>query len=121
MPATKTPFTIFSAQSLTGGGGPTQSSWVDLREAYGAIWYVTITNGINRLSQGVEVQAEIAKNQTAGNEHPWDCRKIGKQEKDAVTKFVIRIPPEADFSRLDVQHGDADATIDASCVALTGL
>lgn len=119
MPATKDNIAIFTAKSLGGGGGPTESGFVDLRTAYGGVWQITVTNGVLRLSKGVEVQAEISPDQVAGNEFPFDCRQIADQEANAVTKFAIRIPPEVRHTRIKVTHADVDATIDAIFTRLT--
>lgn len=109
MPAEKTDFSLFAAQSLTGGAGPTTSGWVDLQTGYGGIWYISITNGISRQAKGVEVQVQIAKNQVAGNDYDWDCRKIAAQDASEESKFVVRVPLGAKFSRVVITHGDQDA------------
>lgn len=119
MPATKDNIVAFSAEPLAGGGGPTNSGFMDLRTSYGGVWQVTITNGPNRLGKGVQVQAEIAPDQVAGNQFPFDCRQVAKQEANEVTKFAIRIPPEVQFTRLVVTHGDDAAEIDAVFTRLT--
>ncbi len=115
MPAIKSNVNSFAAKALTGGGGPTSTARVDLRTAYGGIWQITITNNAaNRLAKGVEVQAQVAPDQTAGTQIPFDCRRVAGQEKSEVTKFTIRIPPEPNFTLLEVKHGDEDATITAT-------
>jgi len=114
MPATKENTAVFTAQALAGGGGPTNSGFVNLRTAYGGEWHIKVTNGISRLAKGVQVQVEVAPDQVAGNESPFDCRQVAAQEANAVTRFpVVRVPPEANFTRIVVTHGDAAATIDA--------
>lgn len=119
MPAVKDKIALLSSVALAGGGGPTASGYVDLRTSYGAIFYVTVTNGTNRLGQGVSVQAEVAPDQVAGNEAPFDCRHVAGQQANEVSKFTIRIPPESQFARLVVNHGDDSATIDVNVDRLT--
>lgn len=119
MPSTKNTLTLFAAQALSGGGGPTFSGFLDLRDSYGGIYYITVTNGGIRQSTPVIVEAEIAPNQTAGEEAPFDCRKVATQAANGVSKFAIRIPPEPQFSRLKVSHGDQSATIDVKFDELT--
>ena len=113
MPSVKENVNIFSAQALASGGGPTTSGFVDLRDDYGGIWHVTVTMLAQKASKGVQVQAEVAPTQTAGDETPFDCRHIANELAAAVTKFTIRIPPEAQFTRLVVQHTDENAQVDA--------
>jgi hypothetical protein len=119
MPAVKDKIALMSAVALPGGGGPTSSGSVDLRTAYGAIFYVTVTNGVNRLGQGVVVQLEVAPDQIAGNEIPFDCRHVAGQQANEVSKFAIRVPPEVQFARATVAHGDDAATIDVAVDRLT--
>lgn len=119
MPAVKDKIALMSATAILGGAGPTNSGYVDLRTAYGAIFYVTITNGVQRLSRGVSVQAEVSPDQQVGNEVPFDCRHVAGQQANEISKFSIRVPPEVQFARLNITHGDDDATIDVNVDRLT--
>lgn len=115
MPASKEVISVASGVTLSGGGGPTKTGYADLRTAYGAIWLVTLTNSSNKLSKGAQVQAQVSDQQST-DAWDFDCRHVGKDEADAVTRIAIRIPAEVNFSRLDVQHADFDVTLDAKLI-----
>ena len=120
MPATKEDFVAFNELNLVGGAGPTSSGYQDLRTSYGGVWQIRITNNVlNRQAKGVQVQVEIAPDQTAGNTYPFDCRFIAGQDISEVSKIAIRIPPEAKFTRLTVTHGNEDAKITAILTRLS--
>lgn len=119
MPAVKDNILVLDALALTGGAGPTFSGFQDLRVAYGGIWYIEVTNGIQKQSNGVQVQAQVAPDQLAGNDFDFDCRQIAEQDANGLTKFVVRIPPEVPFTRLKITHGDQSATITARFTRLT--
>lgn len=119
MPAAKSDIVLFTAVLLDAGAGAIRDSgWVDLRTYYGGIFQVKITNGVTRPSQGVVVQAQITPNQVAGNEFPFDCRQVAGQDANEVSKFTIRIPPEAKFARLRLVEADEDCTVDATFTRL---
>lgn len=119
MPAVKDNILVMNATALTGGGGDVFSGYQNLQTAYGAIWYVEVTNGIQAQGKGVVVQAQVAPDQVAGNDFDFDCRHIAKQDASGVDKFVIRIPPEVPFTRLKVTPGDQNATVTARLTRLT--
>ena len=119
MPALKDNFLVQNAVTLTGGAGPTDSGFQDLRTAYGAIWYIEITNGANRQGKGVVVQAQVAPDKIAGRDFDFDCRNVADQAANAKSKFVVRIPPEVPFTRLTIEHGDEDATVTSRLTRLT--
>ena len=119
MPATKTNVAIFDGtqnfQGTDASGGPiTKSGVVDLRTRYGGIWQIIVTNGANRQSKGVEIQAEVGPDQVDANFVPFDCRRVAIQDANGKTPFAIRIPHEPQFSRIVVKHGNEDATIVAN-------
>ena len=118
MPATKEIISVASAVALAGDDGQTVSGYADLRTAYGGIWLVTLTNSSNKLSKGVQVQAQISDQQSV-DAWNFDCRHIGKDRADDVTRIAIRIPAEVNFSRLVVDHSDQIVTLDAKLIRLT--
>ena len=62
---------------------------------------------------------QIAKDQVAGNEAPFDCRHVAGDLADEVSRFVIRIPAEVPFTRIEVEENDqAATTIDAFFTSL---
>ncbi len=120
MPATKENIAVFTAAALSGGGGPTDSAWQNLQTAYGGVWQITVTNNaVTKQAKGVQIQVQVAPDQVAGNDFNFDCRQIASQEISAVSKFVVRVPPECQFTRLHVTHGNEAATISAIFTRLT--
>lgn len=119
MAAVKDTTLVMNGQNLTGGGGDVFSGYQDLRTAYGAIWFIEVENDVQKQEQGVVVQAQLAPDQVAGNDFDFDCRKVAVQAASTKSKFIIRIPPEAPFTRLKVTPGNEDATITARLTVLT--
>lgn len=118
MPTIKDPITIESAKAIAAGGGPTLTAYAANTVQYGGIWLVTITNSSNKFSKGLQVQAQIALSQTA-DAWDFDCRHVASDRADAVTRIAIRIPPEINYTRLKISHGDQAAVLDAVFLRLT--
>ena len=118
MPTVKEPITIETAKAIAAGGGPTFTAYAPNTVGYGGIWLVTITNSNNKFSKGVQVQAQIALNQTA-DAWDFDCRHVASDRKLVKSRFAIRIPAEINYTRLKITHGDEAATLDAVFLRLS--
>lgn len=113
MPTTKSNLNLLSSSSLSGGpGANTFSPWLDMKDEYGAILYVTIANPASVASQGVVAELELSPDQVSGNDFIFGCRQVAAKEASAVSRFAFRVPLEARNARIKFTHSDQTSVAD---------
>ena len=121
MATTKADTAIWSAQSLSAGGGPTTSSAVVLDDGYGAALHVKLTNG----GTGPTTAAQIQIQTSADNSEWYDFGTPlvgGVANSEVVSWGGIEIPAGVEYLRLVATHPTGQAvTVDADLSEVTAI
>ena len=122
---TKTRSSIWSGQTLTAGGGNTNSSWIDLSGVFESQIDIKITNGATGPTVAAQVQVQVANDYNAGS--PTLPANFGGALVASITNndinyFSITIPIGCAAVRLVAgSNTGQNVTIDADISRVTAI
>jgi hypothetical protein len=121
MAATKSNTTLFSAQSLTAGGGNQTSSVGTLTGGYGAELYLRLTNGATGPTVAAQVQIEVSPDNSSWFD--FGAALTGLTSNNGVIEWTVEIPIGVQYVRLVAgsNTGGSTVTVDAVCTNVTGV
>lgn len=119
MAATKTKRTIIAAATSNAAGATTNGTELDLSTKYGAVVTCRITNGATGPTIGADFVVYVG---SATGEKREFSRQTAPTGNNAVTDFVVEIPPPAMFVNVDITGNTAQAvTAEVFAQELTGV
>lgn len=125
MALTKTRTSLWSAHTLTAGGGTDNTAWVDLTGSYGAWINCTVTNGASGPTVESIVQVQVADDYNAGT--PTLVTNLGSPRHgqtvaNAVAYFSWEIKPGYGAVRLSATPGTiSNTTANADICTITAI
>lgn len=106
MAATKTRRTIIAAATSNAAGATTNGTEVDLSTKYGGVLTARITNGATGPTVGADVVVYVG---SATGEKREFSRQTAPTTNNAVTDFVVEIPPGAMFLNVSITGNTGQA------------
>jgi hypothetical protein len=106
MAASKTKRTVIAAATSNAAGATTNGTEVDLSTKYGGVLTARITNGATGPTLGADVVVYVGGVTTEKREM---ARMTAPTTNNAVTDFVVEIPPGVMFLNVDVTGNTAQA------------
>ncbi len=120
MALTKSATVIWNAQTLTAGAADTTSSAVDVRDTYGCMLHVKLTNG----AVGPTVAAQVKAQLSADNSEWYDYGSVlgGSTGNSDLRSWSLEIPIGAMYLRLVAgSNTGQNVTVDADISEVTAL
>ena len=125
MALTKVRSSIWSAQTLTAGGGNTSSSVIDLTGSYAAQIDIKLTNGGTGPAQPAQVQVVVGNDYNAGSPTlptNFGGPMQGSTANSGVAYFSIEIPIGVQSVQLVAGSNTVqNVTVDADISKVTGI
>lgn len=106
MAATKTKRTIIAAATSNSAGGTTSGTEADLSTAYGGVLTCRITNGATGPTVAADLVVYVG---SATGEKREFARMTSQTGNNAVTDFVVEIPPGVMFLNVDITGNTGQA------------
>ena len=122
MATTKGKTSIWAAQSLTGGAGPTTSSKITTTDAYAILLMVKLTNGATAPTTPAQVQVQLTADSSSEVWYNHNGPLVGSAANSGVESWAFELPAGTMYLQLVATHGDdQDVTINADISELTGI
>lgn len=125
MALTKSRTSIWASQTLTAGAADTNSTWLDLTDAYVAQVDIKLTNGATGPTVAAQVQIQVANDYNAGSPTlvtNFGGALVGSTANSAVTQWSVDIPPGVAALRLVAgSNTGQNVTVDADIDEVTAL